>query len=115
MAQPDLPKTLLGSPISERIVQRLEVIRGETLGEINKLFREKVQTTEKLDDIHVNIHYKRGFMDAFEKFCVVVQEINDGEKVEALRAKRLAEIAEAKSKARVEVGVTPDGNGGMPQ
>ena len=112
MAQLELPKTTLGSPVSERVVQKLEVIRGETLGEINKLFREKVQFEEKLKDAEVNIHYKRGFMDAFEKFAQVMQEVQDGEKIEALRMKRLAELKDSK---RTEVGVTPDGKGGMPQ
>lgn len=109
MSQFELPKTALGSPVSERVVQKLEVIRGETLGEINVLFREKVQTEEKLDEIESKIHYKRGIMDAFEKFAAVMQEVTEGERLEQLRTKRLSEMAARKI---VEsAGITPDGSG----
>ena len=82
-----------GETLSDRINMRLEVLRGETLGEINKLFKDKVQLAEQLEDAEVQIHFRRGFMFAFEKFQQVCKEIQDADKVEAIREKRLAERA----------------------
>ena len=82
-----------GETLSDRINMRLEVLRGETLGEINKLFKDKVQLTEQLADNEVQIHFRRGFMFAFEKFQTVCREVQDADKIEAIREKRLAERA----------------------
>lgn len=73
----------------DRILMKLEVVRGETLGKLNILFRQKVQLKEQYDENEVLIHFERGKMQAFEDYQKIIQEIQKADKIEAIRATRI--------------------------
>ena len=74
--------------MQEQIIMKLEVMGAETLGKLNRLFREKVQLKEQADENEVNIHFHRGYLHALDDVQKVVREIGKGEKI--------AEMYEAK-------------------
>lgn len=73
----------------ERALMRLEVLKGETLGQLNNNFREKVQLEEQLEENEVQIHFKRGMMHAFELVQKEIGQIVQGEKLEEAKIERL--------------------------
>ena len=76
----------------ESLIMQLEVIRGETLGELNKCFRLKVQLQEQLDENEVLIHFKRGIMDGLEQAQNAIKKSIEADKIEKIRAERIQEI-----------------------
>ena len=67
---------------------RLEVIKGETLGELNKHFRRKVQLQEELDENEVHLHFKRGIMEGLLIAQRAISDVEKGDKIEQLRQER---------------------------
>ena len=84
----------------ERILMRMEVLRGETLGEPNKAFRFKVQLGEQIAENEMTIQFKRGFMTAFEKFDEVLREVANAEKLEKAQEDMRKRRAEGKPEAQ---------------
>ena len=72
----------------ERVTMRLEVLRGDTIGELNKCFRLKVQLEEQCKDNEVNIHFKRGILEGLERAKLTIEEIEKSDKIDALRKAR---------------------------
>ena len=73
----------------ERVSMRLEVLKAETIGELNRHFRLKVQLQEQLDENEVQIHFKRGIMEGLERARLTIAEIAKSDKIEALRKARV--------------------------
>ena len=71
--------------MEEQIRMKLEVRKAETLGELNKAFRLKVQLEEQLEENEVQIHFKRGKMDAFDEIQKIVEDVAKAEQFEAMR------------------------------
>jgi len=80
------------SSISEKLIMKLEVLRGDKLAKTNELFREKVQLTERLSDVENNIQYARGAMDAFEEFQKLLLSMDQAEKIEEIKAQRQRQL-----------------------
>ena len=72
----------------ERVVMRLEVLKAETLSQLNTNFREKVQLEEQLKENEVQLHFKRGMMHAFELSQKAVGEIVQADKIEQAKIER---------------------------
>lgn len=75
--------------MEEKILMRLEVIRGETLATLNQHFRFKVQLEEQMEENEVKIHYHRGVMDGLERIQNEIADISKGTKIAEMKAKRL--------------------------
>lgn len=71
--------------MEEKILMKLEVIRGEALSTLNQLFRFKVQLEEQLEENEVKIHYNRGIMDGLERVQTEITEIAKGERLSKLK------------------------------
>jgi len=76
------------SPLSEKMIMKLEVLRGDKLAKTNELFRRKVQLTEELKEVEDNLQYARGSMDSFKEFQEVVVRMEQAEKIEEMKLKK---------------------------
>ena len=72
----------------DRLKMRLEVIKAETLGVINKCFRFKVQLEEQLEENEVNLHFHRGIMEGLMRAQKDIEELQRGEEIEKLKEDR---------------------------
>lgn len=68
----------------QRLEMKLEVLKGDVLGQINQNFRVKVQLEEQLKENEVQLHYRRGQLDAWIKVQAVIQEIRQGDEIQAM-------------------------------
>ena len=71
--------------MEEKLKMRLEVRKGETLGKLNRCFREKIQLEEQLKENEVLIHFQRGQMEAYTEIQILIDEMVRGEQLEAMR------------------------------
>ena len=78
----------------DRLKMRLEVIKGETLGVINKCFRFKVQLEEQLEENEVNLHFNRGIMEGLMRAQKEIGEIEEGDQIEKLKEQRLQRMSQ---------------------
>lgn len=60
---------------------RIEALKMETLGQINKNFAVKVQLEEQLEDNEVQLHYRRGQMDAWAKVQQLLRDLQQSEEI----------------------------------
>lgn len=60
---------------------QLEVLKANSMSQINQLFREKVQLEEQLDEVNRQIQYVRGVLDAYNVCQKEVHDIAEGEKI----------------------------------
>jgi hypothetical protein len=80
----------------QRLLMRLEVIKGETLGKLNRSFREKVQLEEQVKENEIALHFNRGVMQAMELVAEEITKIIDEDRLIQARADRDAKrIADA--------------------
>lgn len=61
--------------MKEQILQRLGLLKAETMTKLNIEFREKVQLEEKLKEAEGSIQYGRGYMDCLTKVAQDIDEI----------------------------------------
>ena len=80
----------------ERVGLRIQVLRGEYLGQLNVHFRRKVQLKEELDENEVQIHFKRGVMEGLLQAQNAIEEIQKSDKLEVLRSKNQQIVADTK-------------------
>jgi len=80
---------------------KLEVMRGETLGRLNVMFRQKVQLEEQVRDNDINIHFERGKMQAYEDYQNLIKELQKADKIESIRAARAKPPDNGKNTANV--------------
>ena len=78
--------------MEEKLIIKLETLKAETLGELNILFRQKIQFEEQCKENEVQIQYKRGIMMAFTEFQKLIKEIHEGEQIEAMRAQEMETV-----------------------
>ena len=100
----------------DRFLMRLEVIRTETLGQLNELFRRMVQLEEELELVKQQIQVGRGLMDGLEQAQRAIKEITQGDKVVEFRAKKEEEAKSVlKSESKTSVPGTKAYIGGGEQ
>jgi hypothetical protein len=73
----------------QRLLMRLEVVGGETLSKLNRLFREKVQLEEQLKDNEINLHFNRGVMQGMEVVKEEISKIMDEDKLAIAKQERM--------------------------
>jgi hypothetical protein len=73
----------------QRLLMRLEVVGGETLSKLNRLFREKVQLEEQVKDNEINLHFSRGVMQGMEVVKEEISKIMDEDKLAGAKQERL--------------------------
>ena len=72
----------------ERVLMKLEVLKNETMSKLNELFRQKVQLEEQWKENEYQLQYQRGVFAALEQSQKAVREIQQGERIEAMKAKK---------------------------
>ena len=87
------------------MVMRLEVLKAETLTQINTNFRVKVQLEEQLKENEVQLHFKRGMMEAFELSQRAVSEIVQADKIEEAKIERAQRRDNHPDNVQVKTGV----------
>ena len=65
----------------QKLLVSLEVKRGETLGQLNDLFRNMVQLKEQLEVTEQQIQVGRGVMDGLEQAQLSIKEQIKGEEI----------------------------------
>ena len=88
----------------EKINMKLEVYKQETFNKLNEFFRKKVQLDEELKENEAQLQFHRGILFAFDKAQQAIQDIQKGEQIEAMRAKK-AELSAA------PLSAVPSGDG----
>ena len=76
----------------ERILMRLEVVKGETLGQLNVCFRKKIQLEEELEENEVQIHFKRGLMEGLARTQAIIDDIQKSDQLEEKRQAALSKL-----------------------
>jgi len=84
----------------DRVVMKLELIKNETLSELNEHFRRKVQLVEETQENEDKIQYKRGVMDCLEKIAEVINKILEQDKIERIKKQRLEDRQAQQAKAQ---------------
>ena len=72
----------------ERVYMRLQVLKGETLAEINEQFRIKVQLDEQQKENEVKLQFNRGRMQALDEVQGVLNEMKKADEIEDMKARR---------------------------
>lgn len=67
--------------MEQTVIMQLEVLKANSMSQINQLFREKVQLEEQLDEVNRQIQYVRGVLDAYNVCQKEVHDIAEGEKI----------------------------------
>ncbi len=67
--------------MEQKVIMQLEVLKANSMSQINQLFREKVQLEEQLDEVNRQIQYVRGVLDAYNVCQKEVHDIAEGEKI----------------------------------
>ena len=99
----------MASQITEKMIMKLEVLKGDKLAKTNEMFREMVQLKERLGEVENNIQYARGAMDAFVEFQKLVVDMEQAQKIEDIKAQRQAKLQSIPEK-QPEVIVSGDGS-----
>ena len=72
----------------ERIYLKLQVLKGETLSELNEQFRRKVQLEEERAENEVKLQFNRGRMQAFDEVQHILKNMRKADELEAVKARR---------------------------
>jgi len=80
----------------EQVIMKLEVQKNEVMSQLNELFRRKVQLEEETKENEVQLQFQRGILHGLTAAQKAAKEIQQGERIVAMRAKR-AELSEVPS------------------
>mgnify|MGYP001613520331 CR=1 FL=1 len=72
----------------ERELMKLEVLKNETMSKLNELFRRKVQLDEETKENEVQLQFHRGTLQGLNAAQIVIKEVEQAERIEAMRAKK---------------------------
>lgn len=86
----------------QRLLVSLEVKRGETLGQLNELFRRMVQLKEELELVEQQIQVGRGVMDGLEQAQDAIKEQIKAEEIANFQASKDKEVREIVEKRKTQ-------------
>ena len=79
--------------MSEQIYLKIEVLKTETLRELEACFRKKVQLDEEMKENEAQLQVRRGALIGFDKALGAIREIEKGKQIEDMKAKRAEMLA----------------------